>query len=44
VAPDESRLRLIATAAHSLADIDRAVSIIAEASRALGLQPSHPAA
>lgn len=33
VAPDEARLRLIATAAHSPADIDRAVSIIVGASR-----------
>jgi glycine C-acetyltransferase len=33
VAPAESRLRLIATAAHSSADIDLAVSVIAHASR-----------
>lgn len=33
VAPDEARLRLIATASHSPADIDLAVSIIAGASR-----------
>lgn len=37
VAPEESRLRLIATAAHSLAEIDLAVSVIADASRSLGL-------
>jgi glycine C-acetyltransferase len=37
VAPEESRLRLIASAAHSLAEIDLAVSIIADASRSLRL-------
>jgi glycine C-acetyltransferase len=40
VAPDESRLRLIATSAHTPAEIDLAVSIIADASRSLALQPS----
>jgi glycine C-acetyltransferase len=35
VAPAESRLRLIATASHSPADIDLAVSIIAGASRSI---------
>jgi len=40
VAPEESRLRLIATSAHAPAEIDLAVSIIADASRSLALQPS----
>jgi glycine C-acetyltransferase len=35
VAPDEARLRLIATAAHSPADIDFAVSIIVGATRSI---------
>jgi glycine C-acetyltransferase len=35
VAPDEARLRLIATATHSPADIDLAVAIIVGASRSM---------
>jgi glycine C-acetyltransferase len=41
VAPEQSRLRLIATSAHTLVEMDLAVSIIAEASRSLALQSSH---
>jgi glycine C-acetyltransferase len=41
VAPEQSRLRLIATSAHTLVEMDLAVSIIADASRSLALQPSH---
>ena len=39
VEPGESRLRLIATSVHTPAEIDLAVSIIADASRSLALQP-----
>ena len=41
VAPEESRLRLIASSAHTLAEMDLAVSIIGDASRSLAPQPSH---
>jgi len=41
VAPEEARLRLIATSIHTLAEMDLAVSIIADASRSLAPQPSH---
>lgn len=41
VAPEQSRLRLIATSAHTLVEMDLAVSIIADASRSLALQSSH---